>query len=86
MAYCELLIDNPKCSRRFHVTFDDAAKKQPEVELRCPYCAVIVFHAKDHPPVALSRQENLVNTVDLSEHLMHECDFLKQTQADVSIS
>ncbi len=75
MAYQKILIDNTTCSRRFHVTFDDAADVLPRVELRCQFCNAVIFTANDHPPVNLAREENLVKTAFLSEHITSECHF-----------
>lgn len=75
MAYQKILIDNTTCSRRFHVTFDDAADVMPRVELRCNFCNAVIFAENNHPPVALAREENLVKTAFLSEHLTTECLF-----------
>lgn len=75
MAYQKLLIDNTTCSRRFHVTFDDAGEKLPRVEVRCQYCNTVVFSGENHPAVSLARAENLVKTSALSENLVSECHF-----------
>ena len=75
MAYVKKLIDNTTCSRRFHITFDDNDKRQQEVKLDCPFCGVTIFKEKDHPPVNLARQENLVQTAELSDDIISECNF-----------
>ncbi len=75
MSYCKVLVDNPSCSRRFHVTFDDEAQPEAKVELRCPFCDVVIFSKTDHPPATLARQENLTKTTNLSENLLTECKF-----------
>ena len=75
MGYQKLLIDNVTCSRRFHVTFDPEAPTVPEVKLTCPYCDLTVFSAKNHPPVKLARQENLVQTMNLSDDIIRSCEF-----------
>lgn len=78
MAYKKIEIDNPKCSRRFHITFDDEGAKQAKVEVYCPYCNVVVMSEENHPLVKLARQENLVKTAELSPLLMTECQFEDQ--------
>ena len=75
MSYTKILIDNTSCSRRFHVSFDDAGDVRPHVELKCPFCDVVVFSADNHPEVKLARQENLVQTAQLSDRLIAACDF-----------
>jgi hypothetical protein len=75
MAYQKFLIDNPTCSRRFHLTFDDAQPAKPRVEVRCQYCNIVIFAADHHAPVTLARSENLVKTSALSENLVFECAF-----------
>ena len=86
MSYTKILIENPTCSRRFHVTFDDEAVRVPRVEIRCQYCNVVVFAEDNHPPVALAREENLVKTSQLSHNLVSDCNFAdelsKKTIAD----
>lgn len=81
MAYQKILIDNLICKRRFHLTFDDAEKPQPQVEVRCPHCQVSVFARKNHPPVQFAREENLVTTTRLSPLQVGQCNFLKQKPA-----
>lgn len=75
MGYQKLLIDNVTCSRRFHVTFDPEAPAVPEVNVKCPFCDFTVFTAKNHPPVILARQENLVQTMNLSDNIVRTCEF-----------
>jgi len=75
MPYSKFLVDNTTCSRRFHISFDDAAEKLPHVEVKCPFCDAMIFAADDHPQVTLARQENLVQTAQLSEHLTKTCHF-----------
>ena len=75
MAYTKILIDNPTCSRRFHVTFDDEAQRLPRVEIRCQHCNVAIFAEDNHPPAKLAREENLVKTSQLSDRLITECHF-----------
>lgn len=62
MAYRKLLVDNPACSRRFHLTFDDESTERTKVEITCPFCNVVIFQKDNHPPVKMARQENLVVT------------------------
>lgn len=75
MAYNKVLIDNPTCSRRFHVTFDTEAERVPRVEIRCQYCNVVIFAEDNHPPAKLAREENLVKTSQLSDNLVSDCNF-----------
>lgn len=75
MAYTKILIDNPTCSRRFHVTYDDQAERVPRVELRCQFCNAVVFAEDNHPPAKMAREENLVKTSQLSDILVSDCNF-----------
>ena len=75
MSYSKFLVDNTTCSRRFHITFDDEAAPVSKTEMHCPHCGVVVFEAKNHPPVSFQREENLVKTVSLSDNIVTECDF-----------
>ena len=75
MSYRKFLVDNTVCSRRFHLSYDDEAKHAPHVEVKCPYCDVVVFSASDHPPVLLAREENLVKTSALADLVVNECAF-----------
>jgi hypothetical protein len=73
MAYTKILVDNPTCSRRFHISFDDSAAPKDHVKLSCPYCGVTIFEASQHPAVELSRQENLTKRTELTEIIVEEC-------------
>lgn len=75
MAYTKLLIDNPTCSRRFHVTFDDESRPVPRTEVRCSYCNAVVFSETNHPAATIAREENLTKTTALSPNLMKNCEF-----------
>lgn len=75
MSYQKILIDNTKCSRRFHITFDSEAKLKAKVKIDCPFCDQVIFEEENHPPVTLARQENLVQTARLSDLLVRECRF-----------
>lgn len=75
MAYKKLLVDNPVCSRRFHITFDDESNTVARTEVRCSYCNVVVFSEDNHPPAKLAREENLTKTTALSSRLAKQCDF-----------
>lgn len=75
MGYQKFLIDNVTCSRRFHVVFDPDAPAAAKTEVRCAYCDMTIFSAENHPPVKVARQENLVQTAQLSDHLIRKCDF-----------
>ena len=73
MTYKVLLVDNPICSRRFHLCFDDEAEKEPNVKVLCTFCDQIIFEAQDHQPVHLMRDENLINLNVLSDHIVESC-------------
>ena len=75
MSYKKLLVDNPVCSRRFHLTFDDQANPVARTEVRCSYCNVVVFSEDNHPAVGLAREEYLTQSTQLSSHLTRNCDF-----------
>ncbi len=75
MSYEKFLVDNPTCSRRFHLTFDSEAPKQNTVQIACPFCNVVIFDAKDHPEVHMIRQENLTQTQELSDRIVRDCRF-----------
>ena len=75
MAYQKVLVDNITCSRRFHITFDDADASCPDVSLKCLHCGEVIFSQKDHPPARLVRDENLVKTTELSRHRTNHCQF-----------
>jgi len=75
MTYRKLLVDNAVCSRRFHITYDDQTPAMKQVELRCPHCEHVIFAETNHPAAKIAREENLVKTAELSDHLVLECDF-----------
>jgi hypothetical protein len=75
MSYQKFLVDNTVCSRRFHISFDDEAAPVATVEVKCPFCDIVVFSASNHPPVILAREENLVKTSSLAELTVSECTF-----------
>ena len=75
MTYKKILVDNIVCTRRFHITYDTEGAKQPNVELNCPHCGVVVFQEKNHPRASLVREENLVQTAELSEYRVQNCQF-----------
>lgn len=75
MSYEKFTVDNTTCSRRFHLAFDSNDSKLPRVEVKCPFCDAAVFTATDHAQVTLARQENLVQTSQLSELLTKSCNF-----------
>jgi len=75
MSYQKILVDSPKCSRRFHISYDDQAPHEEKVVLKCSFCDATIFSAEDHPPVTLARQENLTKTTKLSMDLVPECHF-----------
>jgi hypothetical protein len=73
MAHQEFTIDNIRCKRRFHFAFDDEQKTLAKQTITCPLCQTILFGADDHQPVRLTRLENLVNQVDLSDRVINDC-------------
>ncbi len=75
MTYKKILVDNIGCTRRFHITYDTEVTKQSKVELHCPHCGVVVFQEENHPRAALVREENLVQTAELSENRVQICQF-----------
>lgn len=75
MTYQKVLIDNPTCSRRFHITFDTDQPAQVQAKASCPFCGVVVFDEPNHPPVKIARQENLIKTQFLSDRLISQCEF-----------
>ena len=81
MTYKKLLVDNMICSRRFHLTFDDSDKKKETVAINCPHCGIEIFKQKNHPPVKLARDENLITKVDLSSQRVFKCNFKDQFPA-----
>lgn len=77
MKYEKRLIDNAICKRRFHLVFEKGSPNCPTVEAKCPHCGVILFQEKNHPPVMVVREENLVKSPDGSEPMIYECQFNK---------
>jgi hypothetical protein len=75
MSYMKTVIDNPTCSRRFHISYDDAAAPVSQVEVKCPFCNVSIFKAENHPEVKLLRQENLIKDAALSDNIVTQCKF-----------
>lgn len=75
MSYKKFVVDNVTCQRRFHLSCDDDDPNVESQKIDCPFCGVEIFAAKDHPRVKLLRQENLIQTQELSENLVKGCDF-----------
>jgi hypothetical protein len=75
MAYKKFLVDNPTCSRRYHLTFNDQDKVVDHTQVLCQQCGVIIFSAKNHPQVMLAREENLTKTSQLADILVTDCAF-----------
>ena len=75
MSYTKLIVDNPVCSRRVHITFDSDAAPVAHTEVRCSFCNIVVFAEDNHPKAALAREENLTKTTALSMRLTKKCDF-----------
>ena len=84
MAYNKFFVDNVKCSRRFHLSFDDEKATQARTHVECPHCGITIFSAKDHPAVAFARDENLVKTTTLAEITISDCNF-KDTLSERTI-
>lgn len=84
MAYTKILVDNTTCSRRFHLTFDSSDTPLPRVEIRCQFCQAVIFNEENHPKVTLAREENLVKTAFLSEHLTQECHLVDRLSEKTS--
>ena len=82
MSYQKFTVDNVVCARRFHITYDDAAKPAPNVQLDCPFCGFTVFSATNHPPCKLARQENLIQSGTLSDRLVRECRMTDHLSAE----
>ncbi len=76
MGYEKKLVDNSVCSRRFHISYDPDQAPQSHVRLKCPYCETFIFQADNHPPVKLLRQENLIQTAELSDQIVTQCSFV----------
>jgi hypothetical protein len=75
MGYKKILVDNTTCMRRFHLTCDDGAQTVAETQAVCQHCNQVVFSKKNHPPVTLVRDENLIQSVELSEQRLKACQF-----------
>jgi hypothetical protein len=74
--YRHIEIDNPICGRRFHLAWEEGTGNVvPKVEVKCPHCDVTIFSASNHPPVILSREENLISSPDGSRPICSECKF-----------
>lgn len=77
LSYKKIEIDNSVCKRRFHIAFEEGRPPVAEARAICPHCGVTLFEAKNHPPVILSREENLIHSPDGSRPTLNECKFLK---------
>jgi DNA-directed RNA polymerase subunit RPC12/RpoP len=75
MSYKKIVVDNLTCKRRFHISFDEAEPAQTKVEARCQHCNAMVYSRKNHPPLRIVREENLVNTTSLSSLQTSACNF-----------
>lgn len=73
--YHKVEVDNPICQRRFHIAYEQGMRPETEVSAQCPHCGVTVFEAKVHPPVVLTRDENLIHAPDGSRPMVYECKF-----------
>lgn len=72
-SYQEIKVDNPFCTRRFHMHFDPTAINEHETVIKCPHCQATVISKKNHPKLYLDREENLVNAPQGSHKNMKEC-------------
>jgi DNA-directed RNA polymerase subunit RPC12/RpoP len=63
-VYEKFVVDNVVCRRRFHLVYEKNAETKTRTEVVCPHCDVRLFYAENHPPVFLSREENLIKTPD----------------------
>lgn len=75
-TYHKVEVDNPICQRRFHIAFEQGIRPETEVRAVCPHCGVTVFEASCHPPVVLTRDENLIHSPDGSRPMVYECKFI----------
>ncbi|MEZ4742478.1 MAG: hypothetical protein R3B45_08530 [Bdellovibrionota bacterium] len=73
MAYQKIFVDNPHCSRRYHVTFDDKDEKLARVELKCAHCDSVIYEFRNHPKIKVVRDENLTKATALSPNLARKC-------------
>ena len=74
MAYKKIHVDNTTCLRRFHISFDDSDKKE-KIELKCPYCKVVVMSSSAHPPAKIVRDEVLTGVTSLSNIRTSDCSY-----------
>lgn len=75
MSYKKILLDNTTCLRRFHLTYNDEDEAAEQVDVKCLHCGIVIFSRKNHPPVTLARDENLIKTTDLSSNRLKTCAF-----------
>lgn len=77
LNYKKIEIDNSVCKRRFHIAYEEGRSPVAETSALCPHCGITLFEAKNHPPVILSRDENLIQSPDGSRTTLNTCKFLK---------
>lgn len=73
----KILIDNAVCKRRFHLVYEENSPLKEDVLVKCPHCQITLFEEKNHAPVALVREENLVKSPTGDAKILYQCDFLK---------
>lgn len=71
--YEELTVENPHCSRRFHLYFNPKGDIVNKTEIHCPHCQATVLTKEKHPELHLAREENLVNVPQCAGICMKEC-------------
>lgn len=79
IEYKKILIDNAVCNRRFHLVYEEKVENEKHVKIDCPHCGVTLFEKDNHPPVMLTREENLVNAPNgVDAKIMYDCKFYKK--------
>ena len=73
--YVTLQIEARKCTRRFHLAFEEGGALVAQTKVDCPHCGLELFRAENHPEVILSREENLVGAPDGSRTTLEGCLF-----------
>lgn len=74
--YKDILVDNPTCSRRFHLFYEEGATPVPESVVKCVHCGSTVYAVKNHPEIQFAREENLIKSPDGIEIMMEDlCRF-----------
>lgn len=73
--YKKIEVDNPICNRRFHLAFEEGRQPIAKAEVLCPHCGSSIYLATNHPPILLTRDENLIKAPDNSRQTMKTCQF-----------